>query len=160
MDYLTYRCGDMINGEGLRVAIWLSRCSHGCKGCFNSCSWNGGGSPFDKKMVDKLFKDLSKDYISGVTWSGGDPLHKRNYQEVLEISKDIKKRFDNKTIWLYTGYTYSELLADEKRKDILKVIDVLIDGRYEKDLPPLQWRGSSNQKVLWLDGNGNITKEE
>lgn len=160
MKYIDYQSFDVLNGEGARCVVWLSNCSHGCKGCFNQDSWKNIGEEFDEDMVDRLLKDLSQPFISGITWSGGDPLHKRNYQEVLEISRRIKRDFPDKTIWLYTGYTYDQIKQDLSRDEILKVADVLIDGKYEEGTQAKPFRGSGNQRLLYLDDNGGIYKEE
>ena len=140
----------MLNGEGLRVVLWLSHCEHACPGCHNPQTWSkNSGILFDKKAKAELFEEISKDYISGVTFSGGDPLSKINRTEVMDLIKEIKKKFPNKTIWVYTGY----LKSDVDMLDGFENIDVLIDGKYEADfsIPSPQWRGSSNQ-IIWRKG--------
>ena len=154
---------DMNNGDGLRVVLWLSGCSHHCYNCQNPQTWNpNSGIPFDESAKQEIFNELSKDYISGITFSGGGPLHENNLDEVLKLVKQIRISFPEKTIWLYTGYSYSEIfqgqssclsqevLDDFKRIEIIKQCDVLIDGEYineQRDIT-LKWRGSSNQRVI------------
>jgi anaerobic ribonucleoside-triphosphate reductase activating protein len=139
----------MNNGTGLRVVLWLSGCGHHCKGCQNPQTWDpNSGIEFDDVAYYELLNELEKDYISGLTLSGGDPLFIDNIDMVLNLCKDVKRRI-GKTIWLYTGYTYEEIMKDERRQ-ILNHVDVLVDGRYEEDKrsPNLPWVGSSNQRVI------------
>lgn len=153
----------MNNGDGLRVVLWLSGCSHHCYNCQNPQTWNpDSGIPFDESAKQEIFNELSKDYISGITFSGGDPLHKNNLDEVLKLVKQICISFPEKTIWLYTGYSYSEIFQGQssclsqeglnnfKRREIIKLCDVVVDGEYideQKDIT-LKWRGSKNQRCI------------
>ena len=157
----------MNNGDGLRVVLWLSGCSHHCYNCQNPQTWNpDSGIPFDESAKQEIFNELSKDYISGITFSGGDPLHENNLDEVLKLIQKIRISFPDKTIWLYTGYDFDLLNskyneykytpfaanADEwlTRWEIISNVDVLIDGEYideQKDLS-LKFRGSKNQRVI------------
>lgn len=137
----------MLNGEGLRVVLWLSGCDHGCKGCHNPVTWDpNGGIPFDDAAELELFHALNNDYTSGITFSGGDPLFMGNRQEVTALAKRIKERFPDKTTWLYTGYRWEEISA----LPIMEYIDVLVDGRFVLDLKDakLHWKGSSNQRII------------
>lgn len=148
----------MNNGSGLRVVLWLSGCDHKCKGCQNPQTWDANsGIPFDEKAKEELFRELDKDYISGLTLSGGDPLHENNIEEVLNLMCNVKKIYPNKTIWIYTGYKYediycynTEIHTNYLRKEILKYCDILVDGRYVEELRDitLEWKGSSNQRVI------------
>ena len=139
---------DMLNGEGIRVSLWVSGCSLHCKGCQNPQTWCfNSGIPFDRDAKEELYDALNKPYIQGITFSGGNPLD--NFSEVLELCKEIKEKFPTKDIWLYTGYTYEELYYKEISR-ILLYIDVLVDGPYieeQRDIS-LQWRGSKNQRVI------------
>ena len=147
MNYLTITHNDMLNGDGLRVVLWVSGCSLHCEDCQNKYSWNfNEGVLFDERAKEEIFSELKKDYISGITITGGHPLEQQNIKEVEQLCKDIKLNFPNKTIWLYTGFIFEEI----KNYPILKYIDVLIDGRYEKELRDisLKWRGSQNQRVI------------
>lgn len=137
----------MKNGDGLRVVLWVAGCSHGCKDCHNKITWDpNGGILFGEEAKQELFQELEKDYIAGITFSGGDPLHSNNHEEMKELAKEIKKRYKNKTIWLYTGDEWENI----KPFPIMTYIDVLVDGEFvkaKKDTT-LQWRGSSNQRVI------------
>ena len=153
----------MNNGDGLRVVLWLSGCSHHCYNCQNPQTWNpDSGIQFDESAKQEIFTELSKDYISGITFSGGDPLYDYNLDEVLKLVQEIRMCFPEKTIWLYTGYSYSEIFCGEssclspeglnnfKRRKIISNVDVLVDGEYideQRDIT-LAYRGSKNQRVI------------
>lgn len=213
MNYLKIDKEDVCNGEGLRVVLWLSGCSHKCKGCQNPQTWYANsGIPFDESAKEELFRELDKDYISGLTLTGGDPLFEDNLDDVLDLVTEVNKRYNtlqnidsnnannhnilntddnkirlsrhHKSIWLYTGYTISTckyfddiiftfhpsyyhpnplngeyikvddkayfIKQDRKRIEIVKNIDVLIDGQYiesQRDIS-LRYRGSSNQRLI------------
>lgn len=137
----------MLNGEGLRVVLWLSGCDHACPGCHNPITWDAaGGIPFDEAAKEELFAELDKDYIAGVTLSGGDPLYCGNREDVTALCAEIRKRYPQKTIWLYTGYTWKEI----HDLPVINWIDVLVDGRFVQQIanPQLHWRGSENQMVI------------
>ena len=140
---------DMNNGDGLRTVLWVSGCTHHCKECQNPCTWDiNDGVPFDEKAKQELFDDLSEDFIQGITFSGGDPLHPQNRDEVGMIIKEIRTNCPDKDIWLYTGFVFEEVL--NMNLSYLKDIDVIVDGPFQvekKDLT-LKWRGSSNQNVI------------
>ena len=107
MRYHNITKDDMLNGDGLRTVLWVAGCCHGCKGCQNPVTWDiEGGLPFDGEARAELFAELEKPYISGVTLSGGDPLHPANREETGALMKEMKERFPDKTIWLYTGYDW------------------------------------------------------
>ncbi len=147
MRYHNITRDDMLNGDGLRVVLWLSGCSHCCKGCHNPITWDpNGGLKFDVAAREELFDVLSKDYISGITFSGGDPLHPANSLDVRNLMTEIKERFPDKTIWLYTGSSWEEIA----RNPMMSMIDVLVDGEFVQELadPKLRWKGSSNQRVI------------
>lgn len=196
MNYHNLTYPDMNNGDGLRVVLWLSGCSHRCNNCQNPQTWEpGGGIIFDAGAKRELFDELKKDYISGLTLTGGDPLYENNLEGVLDLVTEIRKIYPtktldtvckvssnhnilcekteeirvslpDKTIWLYTGYTWEELFNTSYNKDficttttdrddiyrqhIIKNVDVLVDGRYidsQRDIT-LAWRGSNNQRVI------------
>lgn len=137
----------MLNGDGLRVVLWTAGCPHKCSGCHNPVTWDeNGGLVFDSDAKNELFSVLGKPYISGLTLSGGDPLLPSNRTELTELIKEIKSKFPNKTIWLYTGYLWKEV----KDLELIKYIDVLVDGRFLQNLrnTQLKWRGSTNQRVI------------
>ena len=138
---------DMLNGDGLRVVLWVAGCSHHCRECQNPITWDPqGGILFDEDARQEIFQQLQKDYIDGITFSGGDPLHEANVKEVTALAREIRSRFPKKTIWLYTGYLWEEI----RNWEIVRYLDVLVDGRFDpqkKDLT-LQWKGSYNQRVI------------
>ncbi len=137
----------MLNGEGLRTVLWVAGCSHNCPQCHNPVTWDiNGGLAFDEAAKEELFEELKKDYISGVTFSGGDPLHEKNRKEIEKLAEDIREKFPDKTIWLYTGYEWEEICG----LPFLPNIDVIVDGEFkieEKD-NSLHWKGSANQRVI------------
>lgn len=155
MNYHNITKDDMNNGDGLRVVLWLSGCEHHCKDCQNPQTWDyESGIPFDEKALEEIEAELSKDYISGITFSGGDPLAPQNRKEVGYMIRYLKYTYPNKTIWIYTGYPYEQLLFEGNFDciDALKNSDVLVDGRYIQELRDvsLKWRGSKNQRVIDL----------
>ena len=136
----------MLNGEGLRTVLWVAGCSHNCPQCHNPVTWDINGLAFDEAAKEELFEELKKDYISGVTFSGGDPLHEKNREEIRKLAEDIREKFPDKTIWLYTGYEWEEICGIP----FLPNIDVIVDGEFkieEKD-NSLHWKGSANQRVI------------
>ena len=137
----------MLNGEGLRTVLWVAGCSHNCPQCHNPVTWDiNGGLAFDEAAKEELFEELKNDYISGVTFSGGDPLHEKNRGEIGKLAEDIREKFPDKTIWLYTGYEWEEICGIP----FLSNIDVIVDGEFkieEKD-NSLHWKGSANQRVI------------
>ena len=147
MNYHNITKDDMLNGDGLRVVLWVAGCTHHCKNCQNPITWDvAGGLPFDKEAEDELFEALDKPYISGITFSGGDPLHFLNRDEVFRLVKKCREMFPEKTIWIYTGYSWE----DVKDCKGLEFADVLVDGEFEEKLKDnnLHWVGSSNQKII------------
>ena len=147
MRYHNITTDDMLNGDGLRTVLWVAGCPHRCEGCHNPITWDiDGGIPFDEAAEQELFEKLSADYISGITFSGGDPLHPQNREEVTRLAKRVRAELPEKTIWLYTGYTWEEISDLE----VVALADVLVDGRFEKNLfdAKLHWKGSSNQRVI------------
>ena len=138
---------DMNNGDGLRVVLWLSGCEHHCHGCQNPLTWNpDDGLEFDIQAKQEIFDELSKDFISGITFSGGDPLHENNREMVSSLCKEIKDKFPNKTVWIYTGYSWEDVMQEE----VMKFTDVLVDGKFVQELADrtFHWAGSTNQKVI------------
>ena len=150
MNYMDIKTSDINNGEGLRVSLWLSGCDHKCKGCHNPETWNRkNGMPFTNDTYNYLVDKLTAGAKRGLTITGGDPLAHYNYEEVLELIKNLKSDIPDLNIWVYTGYYYDELIDDGKL-EIFDYIDVLVDGRFEEELKDstLEWRGSSNQ-MIW-----------
>ena len=147
MRYHNITKDDMLNGDGLRVVLWLAGCTHCCKECQNPITWDpDGGLPFDDEAKQEIFEQLDKPYIDGITFSGGDPLHSANRLDVRELMKEIKKKYPSKTIWMYTGDSWEDIL----HYPMMNYVDVLVDGEFKIDLKDtkLLWKGSSNQRVI------------
>lgn len=142
---------DMLNGDGLRVVLWVAGCSHHCNGCQNPLTWNpDSGLIFDDKALFEIFESLEHKWISGITLSGGDPLHENNLVGINYIIDCVRRKYPGKTIWIYTGYTIEQIKADDMRWDIVSKCDVLVDGKFEEELcePNYEWAGSTNQRVI------------
>ena len=150
MKYESITASDVNNGLGCRVTLWVSGCTHHCKGCHNRQTWKfSSGRPYTPQVEEVLFNEIDKPYIKGLTLSGGDPLD--SPEGVLELLKDFRDRFgDTKDVWIYTGYTYEYCL--EHFKEILNLADILVDGMFDctKRDTSLAFRGSSNQRIIDL----------
>ena len=147
MRYHNITKDDMLNGDGLRVVLWVSGCSHCCKGCQNPITWDvNGGILFDDAAKQEIFEQLDKPYISGITFSGGDPLHSANRMDVRTLMAEIREKYPEKTIWLYTGDVWENVM----HYPMMRYVDVLVDGEFmiEKRDVKLMWKGSSNQRVI------------
>lgn len=147
MRYHNITKDDMLNGDGLRVVLWVAGCSHCCKECHNPLTWDpAGGLPFDEEAKKEIFEQLNKPYISGVTFSGGDPLHAANRLDVRTLMAEIKQKYPDKTIWLYTGDTWENIM----HYAVMQYVDVLVDGEFQIDNKDnkLLWKGSKNQRVI------------
>lgn len=146
----------MLNGDGLRTVLWVSGCSHHCHQCQNPITWDPNiGLEFNDETYKEIYDSLNHDYVSGLTLSGGDPLYEGNLDDVLNLVQRVKHNFPDKSIWLYSGFVWEDVRdgtdsAMKKRRDILKYVDVFIDGRFDHNLRDvnLHWVGSSNQRVL------------
>lgn len=156
MNYHNIKKCNMLNGEGLRVVLFVSGCSHGCKNCQNQETWNAkSGIQFDTNALNEIFAELELDHINGLTLSGGDPLNKANLDEMDSLVSKVKFRHPEKTIWIYSGYTIEFLMDDnspdgEKRRKILRNCDVLVDGKYEESRTSQAYpfAGSTNQRII------------
>ncbi len=155
MRYHNITKADMLNGDGLRVVLWLAGCSHHCQACQNPITWDANdGLIFDEEAKREVFAELEKSWCSGLTLSGGDPLYVGNRKDVSLLVSEIKSKFPDKNIWCYTGYTWEELMKqvkdDENLKIILNNVDVLLDGRFVLSLAleKLHYVGSSNQRII------------
>ena len=147
MRYHNITRDDMLNGDGLRVVLWVAGCNHCCKECQNPVTWDpNGGLPFDQAARQEIFAQLEKSYISGVTFSGGDPLYPGNRMEITALAKEIRERFPEKTIWMYTCSLWEEI----QQYEIIHYLDVCVDGEFQVDKKEvrLKWKGSSNQRVI------------
>ncbi len=166
MRYHNITKADMLNGEGLRVVLWVSGCSHHCPGCQNPVTWDASdGLEFDLSAKEEIFHELDQDWCSGITLSGGDPLFCGNRSAIRDLVLEIRDKYPTKSIWLYTGYTWSELLKiskeDKDLDDILNNIDVLLDGRFVLKLASekIHYVGSSNQHIIDVKKSLNQKKE-
>lgn len=147
MNYHNITKDDMLNGDGLRVVLWVSGCSLKCPNCQNPQTHDkNSGILFDDDAEKELFEALDKDYIAGLTISGGHPLEDYNYPTVLWLAFKFKQKFPNKTLWIYTGYKWE----DVKHLEIMKYVDVLVDGKFIQKLADVNyhWAGSTNQRII------------
>ena len=147
MRYHNITTDDMLNGDGLRTVLWAAGCTHRCEGCHNPITWDiDGGIPFDEAAERELFEKLAPEHISGLTFSGGDPLHPHNRIEVTRLARKCRELFPEKTIWLYTGFLWEDISS----LDIVPLLDVVVDGEFVKSLfdARLHWKGSGNQRVI------------
>lgn len=153
MNYSGIKYSDMINGKGIRVSLFVSGCSHRCKGCFNRDTWDPTyGNLFTEKEEEEIFEYFSKyDVIlRGLSLLGGDPTYHKNVGELISFVKKFKEKFPKKDVWIWSGFTWEQLVADKNRFELIALCDVLIDGKFvleQKDVN-LKWRGSSNQRVI------------
>ena len=148
---------DIANGPGVRVTIFVSGCTHHCKGCFNEMTWDFRyGREFTKEDIEKIIKLLEPSYIAGLTLLGGEPMEYRNQQGLLPLLRRVKEQYPEKTIWCYTGYLYDKDILDdfcgkwEETREMLSYLDVIVDGEFveaQKDIS-LRFRGSSNQRII------------
>lgn len=163
MNYHNITYPDMNNGDGLRVVLWLSGCSHHCYNCQNPQTWDANsGILFDESAREELFRELNKDYISGLTLTGGDPLYEANLDGVLDLVNEIRLLCPNKSIWIYSGFEWNQVFNDGvyltkdcpgwKRREIIKKCNILVDGKYidSQRNPSKKWAGSDNQKVILI----------
>ena len=146
----------IVDGVGLRYSIYFSGCSHACPGCHNEYSWNpNNGTELTYEILNEIANEINQnELLDGITISGGDPLF--NPKDMLKVLKFLKEK-TKKNIWMYTGYTLEEIKKDDLRKKCLKYVDVLVDGRFIKELydPNIKFRGSSNQRIIDLKNSSN-----
>ena len=153
MNYASIVRADIANGEGFRVSLFVTGCSRGCPGCFNKQAQDPKfGNPFDNEAKNKIFTELENEWCKGLSVLGGEPMSKLsdNRKQVIALCKEVKEKFPDKDIWVWSGYTMEELKADPDTVDLFKYIDVLVDGPFvleKKDLS-VPFRGSSNQRIL------------
>lgn len=153
MNYASIIKADIANGEGFRVSLFVTGCSRNCPGCFNKVAQSAEyGKLFDDKAKQKIFKELKNDWCKGLSLLGGEPLSKLsdNRKQIIAFAKEVKEKFPEKDIWIWSGYLLDEIKADDTMKDILKYVDVLVDGPFieeQKDLS-IPFRGSRNQRIL------------
>ncbi len=157
MHYATIKECDIANGPGVRVSLFVSGCNHHCKGCFNEIAWNFHyGNEFTEETINKVLKDLDKDYIEGLSLLGGEPLEHVNQKGLLPLIKKVKEKFPKKSIWCYTGFDFEKDVMGnmyknwDETKELINNIDVIVDGKFEQELknPSLKFRGSENQRLI------------
>ena len=157
MHYATIKKTDVANGEGVRVSLFVSGCTHRCKGCFNSEAWDFSfGAPFTDAVAQEIEKALAPDYIAGLSLLGGEPMEPSNQRALLPFVERVRALYPNKNIWCYSGYTLDADLVKGGRAytectdRLLSCIDILVDGEFveEKKDMNLRFRGSSNQRII------------
>lgn len=157
MYYSEIKESDIANGPGVRVTLFVSGCTHHCKGCFNEMTWDFTyGTPFEEKDIEKIIKLLQPSYIAGLTLLGGEPLEYVNQQGLLPLLRRVREEYPDKTIWCYTGYLFDrDILQDfchkwDETKEMLSYLDVVVDGEFVEELKDisLRFRGSSNQRII------------
>ena len=151
MNYAGIKKTDVANGPGVRVSLFVSGCRHHCKGCFNSETWDFAyGKPFNDDVLSEIMTALEPEYIEGFTVLGGEPFEPENREMVLEVIKTVREKHPDMSIWCYSGFLFDVLKDTDVSKDILKLIDVLVDGRFveEKKNLRLKFRGSENQRLI------------
>ena len=157
MNYATIKECDVANGPGVRVSLFVSGCNHHCKGCFNEIAWDFNyGKEFNEETINKILKDLDKEYIEGLSLLGGEPLEYVNQKGLVKLVKRVKEKFPNKTIWCYTGFDFEKDVMGKmyknwnETKELIDNIDVIVDGKFEieRKNPSLSFRGSENQRLI------------
>lgn len=158
MNYGEIKKVDIANGTGVRVSLFVSGCTHHCKGCFNPDTWNFNfGKEYTKETEDSIIEALTPDYIEGLSLLGGEPFEPQNQPTLVGLLKRIKLELPNKNVWCYSGYTYEELSGQKESRaftentlEMLNMIDVLVDGEFVESLKDisLKFRGSSNQRII------------
>ncbi len=159
MYYGAVKKRDIANGEGIRTSLFVSGCRNKCKNCFNPETWSFTyGTLFDDEAAEDILSTFSSPFIAGLTVLGGEPMEPENQRALLPFIREFKRRYPEKTLWVYTGNLYEELTAGagnhekclEETKELLSYIDILVDGRFEEDKKSLgiRFRGSTNQRII------------
>ena len=156
MNYATFRTHDVANGPGVRVSLFVSGCTHHCKGCFNAEAWDFDyGEEYTAELEDRIISALAPDYVKGFSLLGGEPFEPQNQGALLELTNRIRKELPSKNIWCFSGYTIEEMLNGklsecETTRPLLENIDVLVDGKFVEELKSLmlKFKGSSNQRTI------------
>ena len=148
---------DIANGEGVRVSLFVSGCTHHCLGCFNQDTWDFGyGKEYTDETEREILDALSPEYVNGLSLLGGEPFEPQNQQVLVQLLRKVREQYPEKNIWCYTGYLYDKELLSESRArcehtdEMLSMIDVLVDGRFVEALKDIRlvFRGSSNQRII------------
>lgn len=148
MRYNKIRKMDIADGPGVRVSVFMQGCSFHCKNCFNEETWDyEGGKEFNVGVVNEILDLCEEDYIKGLSVLGGEPMNPVNIKGTEMLVKAFKERFPDKTVWVWSGYTFEDYLS---KQEAIKYVDVIVDGQYKDELhnPKLSWRGSENQRVI------------
>lgn len=153
MNYTKLLKADIANGPGFRLTLWVTGCQRKCPGCFNEEAQDPAfGQKFDKEAKEKIFKELAEPTCDGLSLMGGEPLSRcsDNRKEIIKLCKECKEKFPDKDQWMWSGYTFEEIASDPYMRDILKYIDVLVDGEFRIDERDLScpFKGSRNQRVI------------
>lgn len=155
MNYAKIMKADIANGKGFRVSLFVSGCKRNCNGCFNKMAQDPNyGKPFDEEAKKKIFAELDKKWCAGLSLLGGEPMSilSDNRKQVISFAKEVKEKYPDKDIWMWSGYTFDEIKNDPETAEILDYVDVLIDGPFVEELKDisLEWKGSSNQNIIKL----------
>ena len=159
MNYSAIKWTDIANGEGVRISLFVSGCTHRCKNCFNEIAWDfTHGELFDESVENKILEGLNADYIAGISLLGGEPLEPQNQKALYPFIKKVKELYPHKSVWCYTGFLFDEqngMLKETQKnteitKELISLFDVLVDGAYIEELKDvrLKFRGSSNQRII------------
>ncbi len=157
MNYATIKNCDIANGPGVRISLFVSGCTHHCKGCFNEVAWDFDyGQPFTQETIDMILDMMKPHYIKGITLLGGEPFEPQNQPALVDLLRQIKAKYPEKTIWAFSGYLFDKDILPGKlgdpavTKEFVSYLDVLVDGRFvlEKKNLSLRFRGSSNQRII------------
>lgn len=168
MNYADIKRIDVANGPGVRVSLFVSGCTHHCKGCFNEVTWDFNyGKPFTENEIDEIIEYLNKDYIKGLTILGGEPFEYQNQKGLLPLLRKVREVLPGKSIWCFSGYLFDKQIVGEmcqkweETKEMLSYLDVLVDGRFiqERKNLSLRFRGSDNQRIILVQESlkvGNV----
>lgn len=157
MNYGEIKYCDIANGPGVRTSLFVSGCTHHCKNCFNSQTWDFSfGKAFTEKEEEAILNSLSQGYISGLTLLGGEPLEPENQKGILPLLRKVREKYPEKSIWIYSGYLFDKEIVGKmldtvpETREILELTDVIVDGRFVEELKSLslKFRGSSNQRII------------
>ena len=157
MNYANIKYNDIANGEGIRVSLFVSGCTHHCKNCFNKVAWDFNyGNEFTVDIENKILKAMEPEHINGLTLLGGEPMEPANQKGLLNFVKKVKQTYPNKTIWCYSGYLFDEELLKPSRahcswtRELISYFDIMVDGKFVEELKDitLRFKGSSNQRVI------------
>ena len=157
MNYAEIKYNDIANGPGVRTSLFVSGCTHACKGCFNQIAWDfNSGKPFTEETINDIIESMRPDYVQGLTLLGGEPFEHTNQQGLLPLLRAVKRFLPDKDIWCFTGYLFDKDICEdmcakwEETKEMLSYIDVLVDGKFVEELKDmmLKFKGSSNQRTI------------